>query len=99
MRRGTTPTIIISTDVDLTAYDKVILTLRDDKGYQFDAVDIAVEASRITATLTQSETLSLKAGSVKAQIRAVNAEGQAIASNIMDAWVENVLKEGEITVD
>jgi hypothetical protein len=53
--RGTTPTVTINTDTDLTGYDTVLLTLEDKDGNEVtaDKTQMTITATAITATLTQ----------------------------------------------
>lgn len=93
MRRGTTPTITIQTDLDLTGYT-VFVTISQG-AIQKDFVPI-VTPTELMFDLTQADTLAFKDGAAKLQIRAVDAEGYAIASNIMTINVREILKEGII---
>lgn len=101
MRRGTTPTITITTDVDLTPYETVILTIRDSGGRQIDIAreDMQITQTEVKTVLTQQQTLGMSPGGVQLQIRAANADGVAIASNIMNTLAEAILKDGEIGGD
>ena len=101
MRRGTTPTITITTDVDLTPYGTVILTIRDSAGKQFDlsGEQLQITADKVQARLTQQQTLGMACGSIQLQLRAAKANGTAIASNIMNTLAEAILKDGEISGD
>lgn len=98
MRRGTTPTIIIDTEVDLTLYDAVWLTIEDNKGTEITIEDesLTITADSITATLTQEQTLALTAGALYIQIRALSPDGIAIASDIMFCTLDSILKDGVI---
>jgi hypothetical protein len=53
--RGTTPTVTINTDTDLTGYDTVLLTLEDKDGNEVtaDKTQMTITATAITAILTQ----------------------------------------------
>lgn len=105
--RGTTPTNIFTTDIDLqnatvyltyaqygntvfekTGNDLTIKTAEDDDG---------ATICLVTTTLTQDDTLALKANlNVSVQIRAIFADGKAIASEIMNISVGDILKDGVI---
>ena len=100
MRRGTTPYITIDTDEDLTKYSYVLFTMEGKDGTEVN-VDNSGDAMQITSTqvivkLTQDQTLSMPKGGVKMQIRAADAAGNAVASNIMSASMEDILKDGVI---
>ena len=100
MRRGTTPYLTIFTNWDLTAFETVIFTIRDQRGNRID-VDNTGENMQITSgavavRLTQEQTLSLHGESVEMQLRAADAGGNAAASDIMRARLRDILKEGVI---
>lgn len=100
MRRGTTPYITIQTDQDLTGYAYIVVTVEDRAGTEVDVDNrggnMQVDSGSVTIKLTQEQTISLQKGGVKLQIRAVDTDGNAIASNIMQANLEDVLKDGVI---
>lgn len=101
MRRGTTPYIEIKTTEDISGYATIVFTIEDRLGVEVDvdnkSGNMVVTSSSVTVKLTQEQTLSLSKGGVKMQIRAVDKSGEnAIASNIMQANLEDVLKEGVI---
>lgn len=99
MRRGTTPTHKFTTDVDLTS--AVVLYVTYTQGaktiIEHDIDDCEIAADYIQTQLTQEETLKVAdKSSVKIQIRARLADGEAVASNIMSASPEEILKDGVI---
>lgn len=100
MRRGTTPTIIITTDVDLTSYDTVILTIKDRRGKQVDIEKehLVITSENVSATLTQEQTLLMNTGDIELQIRAALGD-KAIASNIMNGRMSDILKDGVIGLE
>ena len=98
MRRGTTPIITITTDIDLTNASNLFVTFRQGayKRIEKTLEDVTVESDKITFSLSQKETLFLEAGvPVDVQIRASLGDSK-LASNIMTTNVEAVLKQGEI---
>lgn len=98
MRRGTTPTITITTDVDLTGVSNLFLTFSQRNRVLFEKTleDVTITSETLTCDLEQAETLLLKAGTpLQFQIRAT-LNGKKIASNIMSANVDGILKGGEI---
>lgn len=98
MRRGTTPTITISTDIDLTDASKLFVTFKQGAYKRIEKTqdDVTVTAENITFLLTQKETLLFDAGvPVDVQIRASLGDNK-VASNIMSIDVEAILKQGEI---
>lgn len=101
MRRGTTPYIEIKTKEDISGYDTIVFTIEDRFGTEVNvdnsSGNMTVTATSVTVKLTQEQTLSLSKGGVKMQIRAADETGEnAVASNIMQANLEDVLKEGVI---
>ena len=98
MRRGTTPTFEVDCDIDLTGYT-IYLTLK--QGTTELTLTPEVEATqtgcKLTVTLTQEQTLGFStARFTSMQVRAVNATGLAVASNIMQVDVGEILKNGVI---
>ena len=101
MRRGTTPTHIFKTDLDLTGADAVYVTYQQygKTVLEKDLSDMTVEEESLTVRLTQTETLLFREkpdGTVRIQIRARWPDGDALASNIIETTVKEILKEGEI---
>ena len=97
MTRGTTPSITITTDTDLTALDVVVITIEDERGHKIDVIPGEVTSASITAVLTQEQTLALENGLVDIQVRAATADGKmAIASQVMRGYLGRVLKDGVI---
>lgn len=101
MRRGTTPYIEIKTQEDISGYAVIVFTIEDRAGTEVDVDNkggmMTVTPSSVTVKLTQEQTLSLVKGNVKMQLRAADETGEnAIASNVMQGNLEDVLKEGVI---
>ena len=100
MRRGTTPTITVTADADLSemnvhlALDAGTLIVKSG-----DDLDVAYAdgITTVTAQLTQADTLSMTSGRCKVQLRAFNADGsQAVATDIGVLTVSAILEEGEL---
>lgn len=99
MRRGTTPTHEFTTDINLTSAEVLYITYKQDGKsiIEKDIGEVDIAAEKVTTRLTQEETLKVKpAGTVKIQIRARLEDGSAVASNIMTASPEDILKDGVI---
>ena len=98
MRRGTTPSIRITTNADLREAKQIWLTLVDAKKKELtiDKTGMTVGETELTAALTQAETLAFAEGKISVQLRALLADGTAIASNIVSAALADILKDGEI---
>lgn len=105
MIRGTTPTIPLYVNRDISAW-KMYVTLesacseitvsndRLDVEY-IPAHDDEPERTNVTFTLTQEETLSLGVGAVEIQIRAIH-DGTAVATGIARTENGRVLLDGVI---
>ena len=96
IRRGTTPTISVAVDTDLSSWPTVILSLYGT-GSQLDlgkdrlTVTKSDSGCLITATLTQDETLAFCAfTAVRVQVRAKDAAGRAVATDIAEPAVERL---------
>ncbi len=98
MRRGTTPTNTFTVDVDLTTAIAVFVTYKqgDRLLVEKDIGDLDITATKVEVTLSQEDTLAFAQGSVQIQIRAKYGDGAAIASNIIVAPVDQILKDGVI---
>lgn len=99
MRRGTTPTIKITTNADLREAKRIWLTLVDSRKTELtiEKDGMAVSQTEITATLTQTQTLAFAEGIIFVQLRALLADDTAIASNIRSTTLAEILKDGEIS--
>lgn len=102
MRRGTTPRVTVTAPIDLTPMT-VYLTFKQGSAEatltnaDFEAFAYADGKTTISASLTQEQTLAFEAGErVRVQVRAVQADGTAIASNIASVRVDGLLHDGEI---
>lgn len=98
MRRGTTPTLTITTDIDLTEASNLYLTFKQGDRVCFEKTlnDVTITEDTVSVWLTQAETLVLKDGRmVSFQIRATLGD-QKVASNVMTSPVGEILKGGEI---
>lgn len=101
MRRGTTPTITINVDADLSGYDEVYLTLASRSAtVERSKEQLGIVASEAGCTmevsLTQAETLRFRAGdTASAQIRAKSGDS-AIATDIATVPIAGILKDGAI---
>lgn len=109
MYRGTTPTLpirIIGADIHLA---RVFLTIEDNRTGQqitlkapddftvsWDGVNNATIGD---VTLTQEQTMSLKAGSCRAQVRWVFPDGSAGATKTRAITIEDVILKDVIVYD
>lgn len=99
MKRGTTPTITLTVDMDLTEWTCYVafatgckeLVINDDRlTKEFDGTTTTIQL-----TLTQDETLGLRVGCANVQIRAIK-DGTAIATDIETVSVGSILQDGVI---
>lgn len=103
MRRGTTPTITVTADADLSDMNVHLAldagTLIVKSGDDLD-VEYADGVTTVTAQLTQADTLAFKTGNCKVQLRAFNADGsKALATDIGTITVSGILEDGELPDD
>ena len=99
MRRGTTPTHIFNTDVDLSDATDIYLTYQvgGENVIEKTKDELEVSPESITVRLSQADTLAIDANEyVYMQIRAKFADGTAIASNVIKVQAQRILKDGEI---
>ena len=103
--RGTTPTITfqITSDTDLTKLTEIWFTLSDsrtgeERTFYLSEGEIAVdnEHKTLTIQLTQEDTLKFKSD-VLVQIRALDEDGLAYATAILNVSLDDILKGGVIT--
>lgn len=99
MRRGTTPTHVFNTDIDLSEASVIWLTYKQNGNVLFtkEMPDMTITEDSISVELSQEETLQFVPDkTVKIQIRARFADGSAIASNVIQTTANTILKEGVI---
>lgn len=106
MRRGTTPTITLTVDKDVSDGWALYATFRSgmhNVTLKNDRMTVELEPATetegdktlITVTLTQEETLSLGVGNAEVQVRAIK-DGTAIATDIKTIDVGRIIKDGVI---
>ena len=101
MRRGTTPTCTIETNVDLSGCTVFVTFQQNGKNViEKTGADVVItpsnDGSTATFTLTQEDTLKLVPGRVLVQVRYVDAFGTADASEIISTTAAEILKDGVI---
>ena len=98
MWQGTTPTIEIKTDIDLTPMAQVQLTIEDRKGNRLtiNQEELAISEDTVTFQLSQKESLLLSPGRVRLQLRVKTKDGDVLASNIMLGDLQYPVYEGEL---
>ena len=96
MRRGTTPKITINVSgADLSAANVYLTLQQSATQVTFTEEDLIITPTdagcKIEVTLTQLQTMNLATGAVMLQLRWVEADGTAHASNITTLNVESIL--------
>lgn len=100
MRRGTTPTVLIDIDMDLTGWD-YWLTFSHRYGKLTKTSDECLftpegEGGTVSVTLSQEETLSFpEGGIVRVQLRMRRGD-RAVATDIASVRTEEILLEGVV---
>jgi hypothetical protein len=102
MYRGTTPTIVITIDIDPADFilDRTYVTIKNlgiTAEFTGSSISVDSENKTLSVTLTQEQTLLLKPGTVYVQVRGVLQNAYtAVASNVMLTTSEEILKDGVI---
>ena len=99
MRRGTTPTLTFTLPFNVETCTRVWVTFAQCKKEVFtlEATDCQISGNEITVKLSQEQTLKLCPDyAVDVQIRLKEADGTALASNIITVQAARILKDGEI---
>ena len=98
MWQGTTPTIEIKTNINLTPMAQVQLTIEDRKGNRLtiNQEELTISEDTVTFQLSQKESLSLSPGRVRLQLRVKTNDGDVLASNIMLGDLQYPVYEGEL---
>lgn len=98
MYRGTTPTNVFRTDVDLDNASVLFVSYKQNGKVVLEKSleDVSVKKTLVTVNLTQKETLLFQDGIVTIQIRAKFPDNTAIASNLIRTTAEEIVKDGEI---
>ncbi|MBQ0112358.1 MAG: hypothetical protein KBT03_04430 [Bacteroidales bacterium] len=100
MRRGTTPILKLTLDIDLDLLEDIYVTL-----YQSgiiltkfnDDIEIYLDDKLIKVRLTEKETMSFKPTAVKIQLRATTKSGDSIATDIVTLPMNDILYNEYIT--
>ena len=102
MIRGTTPQLTFTVPFDPTVAEKIWITFSQNKKEVFtiEKEDCKLTETTIICTLSQNQTLSLAPNAtLQIQIRVSFANGDestALASEIINTTVQQILKDGEI---
>lgn len=100
MYRGTTPTFTFQLPIDASSITEACVSFRQAGGASMDKMlaDCAVSDNTLSVSLTEEETLSLRARTVQPleiQLR-VAVKGARMASQIFTVSVERILKDGAL---
>lgn len=99
-RRGTTPVISLRVNADLTDWAVYVAIRNGKRGVIVDGDRLEMRYADgktvIEFSLTQEETLALGTGSACVQVRAVNAHGVAVATDIERLLTDRIIQEGVI---
>lgn len=104
MRRGTTPLVsLVVYGYDLTDC-AVYATIRQGtniitKTGEALTIEAVGNDTAVTFGLTQQDTLGLTKGKANVQIRWIDADGVALATDIADIQIDGILLEGEIAYE
>lgn len=101
MYRGTTPTLFLELDTDLSLTDisEMWVTFKTstvEVTKSLSDVSIDDETKTIVVSLTQEETLKLYNGNCEVQVRFRDESNLAYATTIADVNIGRILKEGVI---
>jgi len=93
MRRGTTPTIVISIKgIEMSDIAEWYVTVaQDNVQITKSNAELEIEDNLIKMPLTQLETMQFKSGEVSVQIRAKTTEDLLIASGIKTIDIDRIL--------
>lgn len=107
MYRGTTPNIVIkvNSDLDLNTMEQIWVTFKNksaEKTYDIDVIEVDAVNNTISLTMSQEDTLAFQTygsiqSKVEVQLRLLDDEGMAYASNINEVNLLRILKEGVIS--
>ena len=98
MTRGTTPVyeITVKDFASLEDMECEVTLKQKDALCVFHHDEVEIEDNVITVQLSQEQTLAFGKGSVKMQVRGIDASGTAWASNIVTLPINPILRDGEI---
>lgn len=98
MKRGTTPTVTLTVDTNITDWTVHVAFKSSGKVFVFenDRLQMSVEdgVTTILLTLTQEETLAMY-GSADVQVRAIH-DGTAITTNKERIEIGSIIEDGVI---
>ena len=94
MIRGTTPTHTFTLPISVDDVDKIrIIYAQGGVKIVKTNADCTMEGKTVTTTLTQEDTLGMNAGSASVQVRFIDSDGVAQATEKAVLNIEDVLLE------
>ena len=100
MRRGTTPTLTFGIGFDSDTIEILNIAFEQNNEIKLEKTlsDCILNGNNIVLPLSQLDTLALSGSkSVNIQLRIKKKNGDVIASEIMEGFVERIIKDGELT--
>ena len=99
MRKGTTPTLTFKLPFEVSMLSNAKVTLcQDDVRLEKKLCDCETTEDSLTVKLTQEETFLFECNStIKAQLRVVTINGDALASDIFSIFVAQCLDDEVIS--
>lgn len=106
MFRGTTPaiTVHITSQFDFSAISEVWITLKTwetEKTFKYSEADVVINKSdkTLTVNLSQEDTLAFEDGEVELQVRVVDRNRLAYATDVFVLEMKRILKDGVISAE
>ena len=100
MFRGTTPTLTFTLPFETSLLKNLYITFTNKNNealLEKELSNCTLNDKSVSITLTQEETLIFEGRQkIRLQLRAVTTDNAALASNIFDVYVHEILKEGVI---
>lgn len=100
MSRGTTPSFSFHLSIPILGRETYYMTFRQHGQIILEKEDnqiIRVDKDTIKIKLKQEETLLFSSKfPIEVQIRTKYADGAAVVSNIMEFWLDDIIKDGVI---
>lgn len=101
IRRGTTPTIKVTSEENLELFDEIYLVIKQETASGYTLVEkrlttdgVRVDSNHFNVKLTQEETLALQSGKkAEIQLKGKLTNGDVVTTDVTDVKIERVLKE------
>lgn len=99
MHRGTTPTFTFRLPIETAGITKLSILFRQPGGADIEKAlaDVTTDGQTVTVSLTEEETLSLRAAGAPLEVQLrVGVADARMASQIFTVSVERILKDGAL---